>query len=139
MPNLDAIFVQTKAQTGKRPVIIIPGILGSELVDPATDDRVWFNFGQIKGDNLTLPISPDLTKNRDTLVPKRIIEKAKIFTLFPEVSVYQSLIDSMEKYGGYTEGDWDNPVDGGTDKYYVFAYDWRLDNNGERPAFNRKN
>ena len=129
MPNLDAIFVQTKAQTGKRPVIIIPGILGSELVDPATDDRVWFNFGRVKGDNLTLPISPDLTKNRDTLVPKRIIEKAKVFTLFPEVSVYQSLIGSMEKYGGYTEGDWDNPgTDGANDKYFVFAYDWRLDN-----------
>ncbi len=128
-PNLEAIFAQTKLQKGKRPVIIIPGILGSELDDPATEQRAWFSFGPIKGDNLALPISPDLTKNRDTLVAKRIIEKTKVFALLPEISIYQSLIDSMEKYGGYTAGDWDDPGENANrDKYYVFAYDWRLDN-----------
>lgn len=128
-PNLSAIFAQTKTQTGKRPVIIIPGILGSELDDPVTEQRVWFNFGQIKGDNLALPISPDLKKNRDTLVAKRIIAKTKVFALFPEISIYQSLIDAMEQYGGYTSGDWDDPGENANrDKYYVFAYDWRLDN-----------
>ena len=35
----------------------------------------------------------------------------------------------MEKYGGYKQGDWENPTaDSDRDTYYVFAYDWRLDN-----------
>jgi pimeloyl-ACP methyl ester carboxylesterase len=129
VPNLDLIFATAKLQKGKRPVIIIPGILGSELQDPNTKEIPWLNLSTIKGDNLALPISPDLLKNRDTLVAKRIIETAKIFSLLPEISVYQSLISSMERYGGYKPGNWENPApDGDRDTYYVFAYDWRLDN-----------
>lgn len=129
VPNLDVIFADAKTYTGKRPVIIIPGILGSELEDPLTKESAWFNPSFIKGDNLSLPISPDLSKSRDTLVAKRILERAKLFSLFPEISIYQSLIRAMEQYGGYAPGDWDDPGgEGIRDKYYVFAYDWRLDN-----------
>src|SRR5688572_22797472 len=41
VPNLDAIFAQSKLRKGKRPVIITPGILGSELVNSETKERVW--------------------------------------------------------------------------------------------------
>lgn len=129
VPNLDVIFAEAKNYTGKRPVIIIPGILGSKLEDPVTKESAWFNTSLIKGDNLSLPISPDLTNSRDTLVAKSILETARVFALFPEVSVYQSLIRAMEQYGGYTPGSWEDPgSEGARDKYYVFAYDWRLDN-----------
>ncbi len=129
-PNLEAIFAQTKMRRGKRPVIIIPGVLGSELVNAKTQERVWLSLSASNDDDLSLPISPDLTKNRDNLVAKGIIQKAKISAFLPEVYVYQALIDSMQKYGGYTEGNWENPdiANGGLDKYYIFAYDWRLDN-----------
>ena len=139
VPNLDLIFAGAKLQKGKRPVIIIPGILGSELEDPETKETAWLNVSSIKGDGLSLPISPDLSKNRDTLVAKRIIQTAKVFSLLPEVSVYQSLIGAMERYGGYTQGDWENPsADGNRDTYYVFAYDWRLDNTENARLLTRK-
>ncbi len=139
VPNLDLIFAQAKLQKGKRPVIIIPGILGSELEDPQTKETAWLNLSTIKGDNLALPISPELTKNRDTLVAKRIIETAKVFSLLPEISVYQSLIGAMERYGGYKPGNWENPPpDGRRDTYYVFAYDWRLDNTENARLLTRK-
>ena len=130
VPNLDAIFAQSKLRKGKRPVIIIPGILGSELVNPETNERVWINLSAAKTDGLSLPISPRLSENRDKLVATRIIERAKISAFLPEVSIYEALIQAMERYGGYTKGDWENPSsdNGGLDKYYVFAYDWRLDN-----------
>ncbi len=129
-PDLEAIFSQTKIRRGKRPVIIIPGVLGSELVNSRTQESVWLSLHTSKDDALSLPISPDLTKNRDNLIAKGIIQKAKISAFLPEVYVYQALINSMERYGGYTAGDWENPdlSSGGMDKYYVFAYDWRLDN-----------
>ena len=130
VPNLDAIFAQSKLRKGKRPVIIIPGILGSELVNAETNERVWINLSAAKTDGLGLPISPRLSENRDKLVATRIIERAKISAFLPEVSIYEALIQAMERYGGYTKGDWENPSsdNGGLDKYYVFAYDWRLDN-----------
>ncbi len=130
VPNLDAIFAQTKLRKGKRPVIIIPGILGSELVNAETKERVWIYLSNPKGDGLSLPISPDLAQNRDKIGATRIIERAKVSSFLPEVSIYEALIQAMENYGGYTKGDWENPdaVGGGMDKYYVFAYDWRRDN-----------
>ena len=129
-PNLDAIFARSKLRKGKRPVIIIPGILGSELVNSETGERVWINLSAAKTDGLSLPISPGLKENRDRLIATRIIERAKISNFLPEVSIYEALIQAVERYGGYTKGDWENPdtANGGLDKYYVFAYDWRLDN-----------
>ena len=129
LPNLDVIFAQTKKQTGKRPVIIIPGVLGTELFNEQ-NERVWINFSSLKGDGLSLPISPNLAQNKDSLIAGKIIERAKVSAFLPEVLIYEALIQSMERYGGYTEGNWENPdvSKGGLDKYYVFAYDWRLDN-----------
>ena len=129
VPNLDAIFALSKLRKGKRPVIIIPGILGSELVNSETKERVWINLSSAKSDGLSLPISPNLAENRDKIVATRIIERAKVSNFLPEVSIYEALIQAMERYGGYTKGDWENPDGtGGLDKYYVFAYDWRRDN-----------
>ncbi len=130
VPNLERIFAATKTQKGKRPVIIIPGILGSELDNGETKESVWVNLSLPKGDGLSLPISSILSENRDTLTVKGIIKKVNLSRFLPEVSIYQALTDSMEKYGGYTEGSWENPdvENGGLDKYYIFAYDWRRDN-----------
>jgi pimeloyl-ACP methyl ester carboxylesterase len=130
IPNLDAIFAQTKLRKGKRPVIIIPGILGSELVNSETKERVWLNLSDAKTDGLSLPISPNLAQNRDKLVASQILERARISSFLPEVKIYESLIQALENYGGYTKGNWENPdtTNGGADKYYVFAYDWRRDN-----------
>jgi pimeloyl-ACP methyl ester carboxylesterase len=130
VPNLDAIFAQSKLRRGKRPVIIIPGILGSELINAETKERVWINLSTAKTDGLSLPISPNLAQNRDSLIATRIIERATISSFLPDVSIYEALIQAVERYGGYAKGDWENPDagSGGLDKYYVFAYDWRLDN-----------
>src|SRR5688572_250025 len=99
VPNLDAIFAQSKLRKGKRPVIITHGILGIEHVNADTKDRFWINLSNAKTDGLSLPVSPDLAKNRDNLVATRIIERAKISAFLPEVSIYEALIQSMERYG----------------------------------------
>lgn len=110
--------------TGKRPVIIIPGITGSELID-ATGDKVWFSAKRSKKDDLRLPIqSPVLARNRDTLRVGDIIREVKLPVL-PDVEVYQGVIDAL-KARGYTEADWTKPK--ATDVFYVFPYDWRRDN-----------
>lgn len=112
--------------TGKNPVIIIPGIQGSELVNTTTGKSVWFAVRREKDDDLRLPMtSASLTKNRDNLVAKDIIRGVKLPGFLPDIEVYQGLIDSL-KARGYTEADWNKPQ--ATDVFYVFPYDWRRDN-----------
>ncbi len=111
--------------TGKDPVIIIPGLSGSEIVNAKTGSKVWFSARRDKTDDLRLPInSANLALNRDGLKAGDIIRKIDIPVL-PDVEVYDKLIDAL-KAGGYTEADWRHPK--ATDVFYVFAYDWRRDN-----------
>ena len=130
-PNEEA--AATAAETkeplkGRLPVIIIPGLIGSELVNKSTDEKVWFNLTRSKDDDMRLPISPILKNNRDNLVAGDILRKIQLIRLTPEIEIYQKLVDSLEA-DGYTEGKFDAPTEtGAADTFYVFPYDWRLDN-----------
>ena len=126
-PNLEHIFAEARARSGKRPVIVIPGILGSELINSKTGEKVWPSAFRTSEDGL--PMSPNLEANRDDLVPGKIVETLKLAKLIPEVYVYRDLLEALRHYAGYREGDWNNPgADGDRDTFYVFSYDWRLDN-----------
>ncbi len=112
--------------TGKNPVIIIPGVSGSKLVNPKTGKTVWFSVRRDKDDDLRLPMtSPILSRNRDGLQVEDIIRSVEVLPILPDVEVYQSLIDAL-KDRGYTEAQWDKPQ--AADVFYVFPYDWRRDN-----------
>ena len=126
-PNLEHIFAAARASTGKRPVIVIPGILGSELINPKTGEKVWPSAFRTTDEGL--PITPNLSSNRDDLVAGKIIETLKLSRVLPEVYVYRDLLEALRRYAGYKEGDWEKPgADGGEDTYYVYPYDWRQDN-----------
>lgn len=126
-PNLEHIFATARSRTGKRPVIVIPGILGTELINSKTGETVWPSAFRTSQEGL--PISPNLVANRDYLVPGKIIETVRLARVLPEVFVYRDLLEALRRYAGYREGNWDNPAaDGYQDTFYVFAYDWRHDN-----------
>ena len=128
-PNLAEVFAEARKLTGKRPLVIIPGILGSQLVNSKTKEVVWPAAFRSKGDGLALPVTPNLAENCDDLEPKSIIDTLKLSRLIPEIFVYHQLLEALREYGGYSEGNWNNPGDNGDrDKFYVFAYDWRRDN-----------
>jgi pimeloyl-ACP methyl ester carboxylesterase len=128
-PNLERIFAQSRERTGKRPIIIIPGILGSQLVNYETGEEVWPSAFRSSSDGLSLPISPNLAANRDNLVARKIVDTLKLSRLVPDVYIYHNLLEALRNYGGYREGDWSNPgADGDHDTFYVFPYDWRRDN-----------
>lgn len=128
-PNLERIFAEARKSTGKRPLIVIPGVLGSQLVNYETGEVVWPSAFRSSDDGLSLPVSPDLEGNRDNLVPRNIVDTARLAKLAPEVYVYHDLLVALKKYGGFREGDWSNPgPDGDHDTFYVFPYDWRRDN-----------
>src|ERR1700749_1034736 len=128
-PNLERIFEGARERGGRRPVIVIPGILGSRIVNRKTGEIVWPSAFRSKDEDLPLPTTPNLDADRDDLVASRIVDTAKLARLAPEVYVYHYLLRALVDFGGYREGDWDNPPEGGDhDTFYVFAYDWRRDN-----------
>ncbi|MEJ7577179.1 MAG: hypothetical protein WKF74_09270 [Pyrinomonadaceae bacterium] len=130
-PDLQRIFREARRREGKRPLIVIPGILGSQLVNSRTGEVVWPSALRSTDDGLSLPVTPDLRANRDDLIPTKIVKTARLvkYRIVPEVYVYQELIEALQSYGGYREGLWDAPApDGDRDAFYVFAYDWRRDN-----------
>src|SRR5829696_2005693 len=114
---------------GRDPIIIIPGLTGSELVNAKTGEEVWFKAFRPKDDDLRLPISPVLSRNRDNLVARDIIRSVKLFGFLPETEIYERLIDSLEKRAGYREANWKTATRAdATDTFFVFPYDWRRDN-----------
>src|SRR5215210_4935180 len=128
-PNLERIFAEARARVGKRPLIVIPGVLGSQLVNYETGEVVWPSLFRSSDDGLSLPVTPDLARNRDNLVPRKIVDTARLAKLAPEVYVYHELLVALRQYGGYREGDWSNPgANGDQDTFYVLPYDWRRDN-----------
>jgi pimeloyl-ACP methyl ester carboxylesterase len=128
-PNLERIFMDARARKGKRPLIVIPGVLGSQLVNYETNEVVWPSAFRSSDDGLSLPVSPRLTDNRDNLVARKIVDTARLAKIAPEVYVYHELLVALREYGGYREGDWNNPgTEGDRDTFYVLPYDWRRDN-----------
>ena len=108
-------------------MIVIPGILGTELINSKTGETVWPSAFRTSQEGL--PISPNLAANRDDLVPGKILETVKLGRVLPEIYVYRDLIEALRRYAGYRDGNWENPgADGHQDTFYVFPYDWRQDN-----------
>lgn len=129
-----ASFGQTTAvaaapASGKQPIIIIPGLTGSNLVNSKTGEEVWFKAKRAKDDDIRLPISPNLSRNRDNLTVTDIIRKVEFFKVLPEIEVYERLIEALQTRGGYREAKWNTATrKDAQDTFYVYAYDWRLDN-----------
>ncbi|HKP69386.1 MAG TPA: hypothetical protein VJV05_08880, partial [Pyrinomonadaceae bacterium] len=117
------------APTGKNPIIIIPGLTGSELVNNRTGEQVWFKNHRSRVDDLRLPISPNISSNRDDLVSKDIIRSVQVLKILPETEIYERLIDALQTRGGYHEAKWSTSAKtDAQDAFYVFPYDWRRDN-----------
>ena len=106
---------------------MIPGILGTELINSKTGETVWPSAFRTSQEGL--PISSDLAANRDDLKPGKILETVKLARVLPEIYVYRDLLEALRRYAGYRDGDWENPAaDSHQDTFYVFPYDWRQDN-----------
>ena len=124
------IFVSAaSAQSGKQPIIIVPGLTGSELVNRSTGEKVWFKLQRSKIDDVRLPISPNLAANRDNLIAGDIIRSVQWAKFLPESEIYENLITALEKTGGYREAKWTTATKAdAADTFFVFPYDWRRDN-----------
>jgi hypothetical protein len=106
------------------PVVLIPGITGTKLVDTATSRVVWGDGKRLLvprdgGLSTALPLDPAVAP---AAVATEEIRSIRLLGGLVRRDVYGPVIDWMEA-NGYRTGDLDDPDPRST--FYVFAYDWR--------------
>lgn len=125
----------------RNPVIVIPGILGSRLVDEASGRTVWGAFDATSVDPrnpedallLALPISgaTSLQMLRDEVSPDGVLDQVRLTLLGIPVDIraYVGILSSLG-VGGYRDNAFGAGLDYGDGHFtcFQFAYDWRRDN-----------
>lgn len=126
----------------RNPIIVIPGILGSRLVDDSTGRTVWGAFDRQAADPtdpedallLALPISESLSlqQARDTVLPDGVLERINFRLLGIPIGVraYVGILSTLGAGGYRDEGLGLNAIDYGEGHFtcFQFDYDWRRDN-----------
>lgn len=150
-PNLGTIYDRAAKvdDAHRNPVIVIPGILGSRLVEAETRRVAWGAFSgdyanPQTGDGarlLALPMMParirasaaSLAELRDDVVPAGVLDRTRVdlFGLPIELQAYSQILATLG-VGGYRDEllAQAGAVDYGPLHYtcFQFAYDWRRDN-----------
>lgn len=126
MPDLTHVY-QAHAVTGDRvPVIIIPGMLGSRLVDRETGVEAWPGTTRkllTSGyPELALEIDPGTLEPRDDgLVPGGLFDSAV------GRDFYRRIVYALQEIGGYRLARPGMPAARGDALMYILTYDWRQD------------
>ncbi len=127
----------------RNPIVLIPGMLGSKLVDSETGRVVWGAFGggyanpqRPEGARLiALPMQEGLPLSglQDAIVPAGALDrlKVKVAGLPIEIGAYVHVMEALG-IGGYRDEQLSEAgaIDYGDDHFtcFQFAYDWRRDN-----------
>ncbi len=126
----------------RNPIIVIPGILGSKLVDSETGQRVWgaFEPGAVdpsvaEGARLiSLPIddSAPLSELQDSVRSDGVLDKVrvKILGIPVDIRAYAGILSALGVGGYRDEALGLGAIDYGEDHFtcFQFDYDWRRDN-----------
>jgi pimeloyl-ACP methyl ester carboxylesterase len=109
------------------PLVVIPGAFGSSLRDSRTGREIW------PGTSPQLLVSNyrelELEINPATLEPiAGDVEAYDVFRQGLGRDFYGKVLDTLHDAGGYARGQVGVPPRPGRRTYYVYLYDWRLDN-----------
>ena len=144
-PELALLYNESAQWHGpdRNPVIVIPGILGTRLVDRDSGRLAWGAFDGTSADParpdearvLALPVGDggELSALRDGVVPDGVLERVKVRLLgIPvELQAYAYILATLGA-GGYRDESLGlgGEVDYGPGHFtcFQFAYDWRRDN-----------
>lgn len=126
-PPLGPIYRPTHSTVDQPPLIVIPGAFGSSLRDRRTGREVWPGSDRrllvSNYRNLELDIDPE------TLEPVTgDVEAYEIFREGLGRDFYGRVVDVLGSAGGYVPLAPGQAVPDGRRGYYVYLYDWRLDN-----------
>lgn len=153
-PALGDLYNQAamKADVERNPVIVIPGILGSKLVDPQTGQSIWGVFSGDYADPrkpanmrlIALPMqrSAPLSALQSRVVSAGALDRVtlSLFGLPFQAGAYVNILATLG-VGGYRDEQLGEPraVDYGKGHFtcFQFDYDWRRSNVENAAALDR--
>ena len=126
-PPLEPIYRPTRGSVDQPPLVVIPGAFGSSLRDRRTGREIW------PGTNPQLLMSNyrglELDIDPATLEPVAgDVEANDLFREGLGRDFYGKVVDMLHNAGGYARGKVGQPRVPGRRSYFVYLYDWRLDN-----------
>jgi len=127
VPPLAELYRDLDHAADQPPLIVIPGAFGSQLRRRSTGVEIWprSNF------SLLLSSYPDIELEIDPETLEPITDDVEAFEIFREGlgrDFYGAVLDTLEDVGGYTRRRVGDPGEPSGKTYYVYLYDWRLDN-----------
>ena len=143
-PDLGGLYTDLAREQDpdRNPVIVIPGVLGSKLVDTETGDVAWGEIGRGLEDpkkeeeirRIALPMQEGKTfqQLRDNVIAEHALESIKvtIYGITVEKNAYGNILASLG-VGGFINESYSEKksIDYGERHYtsFQFAYDWRRD------------
>src|SRR5262245_37500266 len=112
-----AVIFASTANAAQRPVVVIPGVMGSKLCDGAGNtiwgDRASYTAKRMHA--LRLPFDTD--KHDKTIDSCGLIESISVIPLLWESNVYSALLKVLRDDLKYANNN-----------IIIFHYDWRLSN-----------
>jgi len=126
-PPLRELYRAVPGGPEQPPLVVIPGAFGSTLTSRATGREIWPGSKSklLLSDyrDLEIPIDPE------TLEPIAADVMADgVFEHGVGKEFYGDLLDTLESVGGFRRRTPGEPIDAGQRNYYLYTYDWRLDN-----------
>jgi pimeloyl-ACP methyl ester carboxylesterase len=125
-PDLQRLYSSARQNVEQPPVIVIPGLMGT-LLESETRGEIWIGslwdaaFSDYR--KAALEIDPE------TLQPNPgDVRPAGITSHFAGRKFYRPIIETLEQVGGFQRAEAGRPIDPAGRYYYIYGYDWRLDN-----------
>lgn len=143
-PNLGGLYSDlAKADNPDRnPIIVIPGVLGSKLIDTESGTVAWGEIGrglenpkkdeEIRRIALPMHEGKTLQELRDNVITDSVLESIKItiYGVTVEKNAYGNILASLGVGGFINENYGETKTIDYGDRHYTsfqFAYDWRRD------------
>lgn len=124
-PNLEALYARAASDPTPSPVVVIPGLMGSRLVDRRTGEERWPGSlsAMAFSDYARLArIGPEWDED-DGIVAGPLIRELSGW------DIYGQLIGTLEGAGRFAPGEAGTPPPpDARRRYYTLAYDWRQPN-----------
>lgn len=126
-PPLKRLYQSIPVSEDQPPLIVIPGAFGSKLRRRATGQEIWPSSGF----SLLFSSYPDIEVTIDPNSLDPVADDVEAFDIFRKGmgrDFYGALLKTLESIGGYRRTYPGQPLEPTGRSYYVYTYDWRLDN-----------
>jgi len=124
-PNLAVLYAQAASAPAPPPVIVIPGLMGTSLVDARSGVELWPGSLQ----DLAFSDHARLARIGPAWEGDDSIRAGAVIRRLGGIDIYGALLDTLAQAGRFREGRPGEPVYGpDRRRFYTLAYDWRQPN-----------